>query len=203
MTEVRRTDDEIGVDLDTLQPESASATLGTAVPEVRLPSRERDGFAVPQLSEGERHAVLKELGIDTKQAGLVSHVRLDMGRAYVSGKGHIELSRFSFVYSDVPRAEWKRSLDVDGLGSMDMVFRGLTANKQYLISIGVSGSPLNSSAAFKVGSTADFHANFPASSGQVQYLYGVIKPTINQCTVRVEPIQLEWLNFYNVELSAF
>jgi hypothetical protein len=204
MTEVRRTDEEIGVDLDNLRPESASATLGTAAPEVRLPSRERDRFAVPQLSESERQAVLKGLGIGTQQADLVNHVRLDMGQAYVSGKGYINLTLFSNVDCDIPRAQWQRSLSINGAGGiLDMAFRGLTANKQYLISIAVSGSKLNNSGAYKVSSTADLHANFSVSStASVQYLYGVIKPTSNNCLVRLEPIQLEWFAFYNVELSA-
>jgi hypothetical protein len=196
-------DDEIGVDLDNLRPESASATLGTAVPGVRLPSRERDGFAIPQLPESERQAVLKGLGIDMQPADLVSHVRLDMGRACVSGKGYIDLSRFSSVFSDEPRADWRRSLTIDS-GAVDIYFSGLTANKQYLISIAVGGSKLISSGAFKVSSSEDFHANFPVSSTvAVQYLYGVIKPASNHCLVRLEPIQLKWLGFYNVELSAF
>jgi hypothetical protein len=201
MTELRRTDDEIGVDLDTLRPESASATLGTAAPEVRLPSREHDGFAAPQLSEKERQAVLKASGIETQEANLASHVRLDMRRAYVSGKGYINLIRFSHVWSEVPRADWLRWLDVDGVGGIvEMWFQGLTANSQYLISIAVSGWKRNSSSAFKVASSAGFYANFPVSSGQVQYLYGVLKPTSTLALVRVDPIELDALSFYSVEL---
>jgi hypothetical protein len=77
----------------------------------------------------------------------------------------------------------------------------LTVNKQYLISIAVSGWKLNSSSAFKVSSSAGFFANFPVSStGDVQYLYGVLEATSNMALVRVEPIQLDALSFYNVEL---
>jgi hypothetical protein len=202
MTELRRTDDEIGVDLDTLRPEAASTTLGTAAPEVRLPRREHDGFAALQLSESERQAVLKALGIDTPEANLASHVRLDMRRAYVSSKGHVNLIRFSHVWSEVPRADWLRWLDVAGFGGIvEMWFKGLTANRQYLISIVVSGWRLNSSAAFKVSSSGGFYANFPVSpTGQVQYLYGVLKPTSDLALVRLEPTQLDALSFYSVEL---
>jgi hypothetical protein len=205
MTELHRTNDEIGVDLDILRPESASATLGTATQEVRLPSREHDGFAAPQLSESERQGVLKVLGIGTPEANLASHVRLDMRQAYVSGKGHINLIRFSHVWSEVPRADWLRWLDVAGFGgTVEMWFDGLTVNKQYLISIAVSGWKLNSSSAFKVGSSAGFYANFPVSqTGQVQYLYGVLTPTSNLALVRLDPIQLDALSFYNVELWPF
>jgi hypothetical protein len=34
----------------------------------------------------------------------------------------------------------------------------------------------------------------------VQYLYGILKPTSNLALVRLEPIQLDALSFYNVEL---
>jgi hypothetical protein len=201
-TELARTDDELGVDLDTLRPRSASATLGTARQEVRLASRQHDGFAAPQLSASERQAVLKALKIDLPQANLVSHVRLDMRRAYVSGKGHINLIQFSHVWSEVPRADWLSWLGVASSGGIvEMWFNGLTVNKQYLISIAVSGWKLNSSSAFKVSSSAGFFANFPVSStGDVQYLYGVLEATSNMALVRVEPIQLDALSFYNVEL---
>jgi hypothetical protein len=202
MTELPRTDDEIGVDLDDLRVTVASATVGTKAPEVRLPSREHDGFPAVELSEHDRQTALKQLGIDAAEVNLASHVRLDMRRPYVSGKGHVNLIRFSHVWSEVPRADWVRWLDVAGFGGIvEMWFDGLTANKQYLVSIAVSGWKVNSSSAFKVGSSGGFYANFPVSpSGQVQYLYGILKPTSNLALVRLEPIQLDALSFYNVEL---
>ena len=201
MIELARTDDEIGVDLDALRLTSATATLGTPAPAVPLPRRKHDGFAAPQLAESERQKAANALKIDTTKANLARHVRLDMRRAYVSGKGHIDLVRFSNVYSEVPRADWVRWLDVDNFGGIvEMWFKNLTVNAQYLVSIVVSGWRRNSNSAFKVSSSAGFYANFPVSSGQVQYLHGVLEPTSSLALVRVEPIQLDELSFYEVEL---
>jgi hypothetical protein len=206
MTELHRTDDEIGVDLNELRLLSSVATLGTKAPQVRLPSREHDGFAAIDLSDSDRQAALKELGVDTAAgAALASHAKLDMRRGYVAGKGHLNLIRFSHVWCEQPRADWVSWLDVAGIGGIvEMWFKGLTANKQYLISIAVSGWANTGNApfkGFKVGSSGGFYANFPvASSGQTQYLYGLLKPTSDLMLVRLEQIQLELLSFYNTEL---
>src|SRR5688572_6738230 len=52
--------------------------------EVRLPSREHDGFAAIDLSDRDWQAALKELGVDTADATLASHAKLDMRRGYVA-----------------------------------------------------------------------------------------------------------------------
>lgn len=202
MTELHRTDDEIGVALDDLRPETAAATVGTEVPPARLPSRANDGYPALALPDRDREAALKELGIDTFDAALASQVRLDMRRPYVSGKGHVNLIRFSHMWSEVPRADWISWLDVAGFGGIvETWLKGLQPNKQYLIELTVSGWRRDNTSAFKVGSSAGFYANFPVSqTGQVQYLYGVLKPTSDLALVRLEPINMDMLSFYEVEV---
>ena len=202
MTELHRTDDEIGVSLDDLRPASATATVGVAAPEVRLPSRVHDGFPALDLPEEDRLAALKDLGVDVVDTALANHVKLDMRRPYVSGKGHVNLIRFSHIWSEVPRADWISWLDVAGFGGIvEMWFKGLTAGKDYLVAIAVSGWKKDGTSAFKVGSSAGFHASFPVSqTGQVQYLYGLLKPAGNLALVRLDPVKLETLSFYSVEL---
>ncbi len=202
MTELHRTEDEIGVSLDELRPASVAATVGVEAPEVKLPTREHDGYPALELDAPAREAVLKELGVGTLDTALANHVRLDMRRPYVSGKGHVNLIRFSHVWSEVPRADWISWLDIAGFGGIvEMWFKGLTAGKDYLIAIAVSGWKKDSTSAFKVGSSAGFHASFPVSqTGQMQYLYGLLKPTGDLALVRLDPVKLETLSFYNVEL---
>src|SRR5512139_3118436 len=130
MTALPRTDDEIGVDLDDLRPTTATATPGERAPEVRLPNRDNDGFPAIELSEQDRQVALKQLGIEAVEANLASYVRLDIREAYVPGKGHLNLIRFSHVWSEVPRADWLRWLDIAGIGGIvEMWLDGLTANK--------------------------------------------------------------------------
>jgi hypothetical protein len=203
-TRPHKTDDPLGYDLNDMSPAAATITLAQPAPAERLPTRKHDGLPPPELSERDRQAALDTLGISTSQQTLAAsrHVRLDMRRAYVSGRGHVNLIRTWHVWSEVPRADWLSWLDVASFGGIiELWFRGLTANRQYFFNIAVSGWWRNASSAFKVGSSAGFYANFPAyQTYQVQYLYGVLHPTDNMALVRLEPIQLDGLSFYHAEL---
>jgi hypothetical protein len=200
-----KTDDALGYDLEDLRlaTTTATATLGQPAPAEQLPTRKHDGPAPPELAERDRRAALEKLGISVaQQAAAVRHVRLDMRRAYVAGRGNVNLIRTWHVWSDVPRADWVSWLDISNYGGIiEMWFRGLTANRQYFFDIAVTGWWRNTSSAFKVSSSAGFYANFPTSqNSSVQHLYGVLRPTSNLALVRLEPIELTGLSFYHTEL---
>lgn len=199
-----KTDDPLGFDLDDVRPTAATVTLPEPAPAEQLLLRRHDGLPAPELSERDRQAALEKLGISASQQALAAsrHVRLDMRRAYVSGRGNVNLIRTWHVWSEVPRADWVSWLDVASYGGIiEMWFRGLTANRQYFFDISVTGWWRNVGSAFKVGSSAGFYANFPTYQNyQVQHLYGVLRPTADTALVRLEPIQLDGLSFYYADL---
>ena len=202
MTTVEKTDDEIGFRPDQVQPTATAVSFGDRTAKVEVPPRRPRARPLPGLTKAEQIAALAKLGVDVAASGTCQppslHARLDVGRAHVPGRGHLNLIRTWHVWSEEPRADWVSWLDVDGSGGfIELWLEGLTPNRTYIFDIAVTGWWRNSNSAFKVGSSAGFFANFPVvQSSTVQHLAGVLKPTSDLGLVRVDPIQLDGLSFY-------
>jgi hypothetical protein len=205
---VEQTDDELGYRPDQVRPTAAVVSFGNPAPATELPLRRPSGRPLPGLTKDEQIAALARLGVDVVAQGTCQppdlHVRLDAGRARVPGRGHLNLIRSWHVRSDEPRADWVSWLDVEKLGGyVELWLEGLTPNRTYIFDVAVTGWWRNSNSAFMVASDVGFKANFPVmQTFTVQHLAGVFKPNSTTALVRVEPIQLDGLNFHYADFLS-
>jgi hypothetical protein len=195
----RPTEDLLGVDLGTITPSEAVASLPHPVEAGELLIREHDGWPPPTVTLQELHHSISLLGIVLSWPQLVNHhVWLDMRTPWVQGRGWVNLIRTWHVFSSVPRADWLSWIDADRAGGLiEIWLDSLEPGADYILDVALSGTVRGSGAAFQVGSSAHFWADYPVVGFKKQHLLGVLQPTESRVLVRIEPRNLDSMSFYS------
>lgn len=201
----RPTDDLLGYDLNEVTPDFVTVALPERMEAEVLRVREHDGGSPPLLRLERVRDAYAELRLRPSSYHLFDsslHVQLDMRNPWVQGRGHVNLIRTWHVWCDVPRADWLSWLDVDGTGGIiELWLHDLTPGAEYILDVKVTGAWRSGSSAFKVGSSANFWANYPVpSSYQAQHLMGVLQPNDAAALVRIEPVDLNSVSFHQAKI---